>query len=151
MCDLTPTVLQTWLEWAGAKLIAMPGRREGPSGPKVIWPEYNRNTFEILKFRGTLSPRAAAPNKDEIDVVDKILLFPNVCSDPLTRRILHVRALVHPINGRHLYPWRRIGKLLRTDHKTVKRRHQHGLLEAVDKIPYVKVCEVKYFMESYAA
>jgi hypothetical protein len=35
--------------------------------------------------------------------------------------------LVHPISGRHLYSWRRLGELLRADHKAIQRWHAEGI------------------------
>lgn len=148
MTTLTPVLLQEWLEWAGARLIAMPGRRIAPAEPTVIWPEYNRNAFEVLDFRRGLALRAVAPNKDEIDIVDEILLFPNVCTDVIVRRVLHTRALVHPLNGRHLFPWTRIAKLLSTDHKHVQRWHARGLTEVVAKLETARVCRVSAFLST---
>lgn len=141
MCEvLTPTTLQMWLEWAGARLIAMPGGHIGPRDTGVFWPEYDRDRHEVLQFRGRLRLRAVAPNKDEIAIVDEILLLPNLCSEIRIRRVLHVRSLVHPLNGRHLYPWRRIAKLLATDHKQIKRWHVRGLEEVTAKADPAKVC-----------
>ena len=152
MCgEITTQTLQTWLEWAGARLVAMPVRNDLRARSRVVWPDYDQNTFEILSFRGQLPLRAAAPSRNEIDMVDEILLLPNACPDVFARRILHVRALVHPINGRYLYPWRRIAKLLRSDHKTVKRQHKRGLRDVLQHARPEAVCGVAKFMETYAA
>ncbi len=43
------------------------------------------------------------------------------------RRIVGARALVSPTSERHLYPWRRLGKLLGADHKAVQRWHGQGV------------------------
>jgi len=147
MCGgLSTQTLQFWLEWAGARLVAMPGRREGPAATKVIWPEYDQEKFEVLTFRGRLPLRAAAPDKDEIPLVDEILLFPNLCSQVHVRRVLHARALVHPLNQRHLFPWSRIAKLLHSDHKQVQRWHRKGLEEVVSKVDRSKVCRIEAFL-----
>ena len=76
-CTLSPQELQAWLEWAGARLIAMPGGRTRPAEPHVIWPEYSQEKFEILTFRSALPLRAAAPSSAEIPIVEEILLLPN--------------------------------------------------------------------------
>jgi hypothetical protein len=140
------TDVQFWLEWAGARLIAMPEPRIKPAEPKVIWPEYNQDSREITNFRGRLSLRAAAPAKHEVAMVDKILLLPNVCALPNVRRVLHVRALVHPINYRHLYSWVRISKLLQTSPYIVKSWHRKGLNEVVTRTTPALLCEIKAFM-----
>jgi hypothetical protein len=45
----------------------------------------------------------------------------------LLRRILGARALVHPLTGRHLFPWRRLAAAVGADHKSVQRWHAQGL------------------------
>src|SRR5215467_6305488 len=119
--------IQDWLEWAGARLIAMPEPRIRPADPHVIWPEYNQDQREVTDFRGRLPIRAAAPAKHEVAMVDKILLLPNIIDKPFIRRVVHVRSLVHPINYRHLYSWKRISTLLHTSPYHVKTWHAEGL------------------------
>lgn len=43
------------------------------------------------------------------------------------RRIVAARALVHPVTGRHLYAWRRLGAAVGADHKAVQRWHGQGI------------------------
>ena len=146
MVDLTPSELQVWLEWAGARLIAMPGGRIGPSNTKVIWPDYAQDSFEVLEFRGAVPIRASAPSSTEIPIVDEILLLPNVCAKDYTRRVLHARSLVHPINGRYLYKWTRIAELLAVKAYTARRWYNEGLVEVISKAPEDKVCRIAAFL-----
>lgn len=148
MVDLTPSELQLWLEWAGARLIAMPGGHVGPAELKVIWPEYSQDKFQVLEFRKNLPIRAAAPSSVEIPFVDEILTLPNICAFEKTRRVLHARLLVHPINGRYRYTWRKIGILVESDHKTVKNWHRKGLEEVITKTNPEQVCRIWAFFES---
>jgi hypothetical protein len=145
---LTPDELRVWLEWAGARLIAMPGGRIGPANYKVYWPEFSQETFQVLEFRKIAPLRASAPSKDEIPLVDEILTFPSVCKDIYTRRVLHVRALVHPVNHRYLYKWTRIAELLHTDRQTVRNWHAKGLREVVAKADPVKVCRIAFALQN---
>ena len=147
MSQLTPIELQSWLEWAGARLIAMPGGRVGPKDYRVAWPEFSQDTHEVLKFRNQTPLRVAAPSSAQIPIVDEILALPNVCSRDYIRRVLHIRALVHPIHGRHLYPWTRIAKLLQSSPQLVKSWHAKGLREVVEKAPPDKVCLIFTFMQ----
>ncbi len=146
MVDLTPQELQVWLEWAGARLIAMPGGRIGPAKTRVIWPEYAQETFEVLDFRTALPIRAAAPSSKEIPIVEEILLLPNVCAHDYTRRVLHARSLVHPINGRYLYKWTRISALLEVKAHTARRWYKEGLDEVIRKAPHDSVCRIAAFV-----
>jgi len=148
MTLLTPAELQIWLEWAGARLIAMPGRRIGPAAPKVIWPDYSQETFQVLEHRGAMSVKVAAPSSKEIPIVDEILILPNVCSRDYVRRVLHVRSLVHPLNGRYLYKWTRIAELLDVKPRTIKMWHRQGLEEVVDKADPVVVKKIYLFMNN---
>lgn len=148
MTQISPTELQEWLEWAGARLLAMPSPKIKPAEPHVIWPEFSQDKFEVLKFRGGMSLRASAPSKDEIPLVDEILLLPNVCQRSVVRRILHARALVNPINGRYIYNWSRLAKLLQLDRQSVKRQHTNGLIEVVKRAPSDRVCRIHLFFQS---
>src|SRR5579864_2946310 len=146
MPQLTPAELQTWLEWAGARLIALPVGRIKPSEPRVIWPEYSQERFEILDFRGYEPLRANAPSKDEIPIMDEILTLPALWSDSLKRRVLHSRALVHPLNGPNLYSWAKVAQLVGRDPKTVKAWHTAGLAEVCRKAPQDKICRIQAFL-----
>ena len=44
----------------------------------------------------------------------------------MLRRIVGARSLVHPMTGRHLYSWRRLGTAIGADHKAVQRWHAQG-------------------------
>jgi hypothetical protein len=45
----------------------------------------------------------------------------------LHRRIVLMRALVNPVNERHKWSWRKIGKALGADHKAIQRWHDQGI------------------------
>jgi len=143
---LNAETLQTWLEWAGARLIAMPEPRIKPAEPRVIWPDYHQDQAEITSFRGRLSIRAGAPAKHEVRMVDKVLLLPNVIEQPMMRRVVHVRSLVHPINYRHLYSWKRISVLLHTSPYIVKSWHGKGLQEIIRRTDSSIFDEIETFM-----
>ena len=148
MTVVTPTELKDWLEWAGARLLAMPSPKIKPAEPHVIWPEYSQDKFEVLNFRGGMSLRANAPSKEEIPLVDDILLLPNVCKEQRVRRILHARALVNPVNGRYLYNWSRLAKLLQSNRDAIKRQHEKGLIEVIRKTPPGQICRIAVFFRS---
>jgi hypothetical protein len=134
MSNLSPSELQTWLEWAGARLVAMPSTSIGPRRLKVIWPEYSQDQFEVLDFRGNIPLRASAPSKEEIPIMDEILLLPNLCNYDIYRKLLHYRMLVHPISGRHLRSWRWLGRKLHCDHKTAMYKHEMALQDCAARI-----------------
>lgn len=145
MTQLSPAELQTWLEWAGARLIAMPGGRIKPDELRCVWPAFSQEVYQVLEFRGRLSIRAAAPSSAEIPIMEQILLLPNVCGWQNTRRVLHARSLVHPLNGRHLYNWTRLAEKLETERRAVRRWFMRGLEEVVKKAEPEAVCRIAAF------
>lgn len=146
---LAPSELKIWLEWAGARLIAMSGGKVGPKNYKVAWPDYGQDVFEVLNFRGGVSLRAMAPSSTEISIMEEILLLPNLCEKDYVRRVLHLRALVHPLNGRYLFPWPRISKRLEvTKLSTVKYWHRKGLVEVISKAPKDKVRLISDYIDA---
>ncbi len=145
-----PREVQDWLEWAGARLIAMPGAKTRPASPHVVWPEYSQDQYELLAFRRALPIRAAAPTPDEIPMVDLILELPNVCERVIVRRILHTRCLMHPIRLTPIYRWSRIAELLDVKVYTVKRLHAEGLVEAAKKADPNKVYRISAFFRARA-
>jgi hypothetical protein len=147
---ITPGELQDWLEWAGARLLAMPARKVKPSEPKVAWPTYSQDKFEILDFRAGISFRAAAPSKDEIPVVEEILTLPAFCREHKVRRVLHIRALIHPINGRYMYNWMKVAKMLETNRATAKSWHAKGLVEVIANAPREKICLIGHSLRELA-
>lgn len=131
---LTPSDVDTWLNWAGKRLVAMPVARVKPAQPHVVWPAMVQelNNFEKL-HHDSGSIRIDGPSKDEIPIVDAILTLPNRCNDVKIRRVLHARLLIHPVTDRHLFSWSKIAKLLAADRRLVKRWHETGLKETADK------------------
>jgi hypothetical protein len=73
--------------------------------------------------------RPPAPTAAAISAMDEAFEWLGLIPEQsyLLRRILGARALVHPLTGRHLFPWRRLATLLGADHKSVQRWHRHGL------------------------
>jgi hypothetical protein len=115
------------LEEAGATLLAMPS-----TGYST---RMRQMRFDIvhtaLEAYGWEAPplRAPAPSAAAISEMDEafgwLALIPE--QKFLLRRILGARALVHPLTGRHLFPWRRLAAAVGADHKSVQRWHAQGL------------------------
>lgn len=148
---IPPPVIKTWLEWAGARLIALPGHRVGPQDIRVIWPEYDQEKFQILDFRKGLAVRSLGPTSTEMPFVEEILRLPNLCSDVNVRRVLHKRALIHPTRGTHIFRWDRVAKDLHVKKiYTIKRWHREGLLEVGEKITLDTVERLLKFFDEMA-
>lgn len=140
---LSPDILREWLEWAGGKLIAMSGARSGPTGYKTCWPDYDQDKFEVLQFRRGDPIRVSPPTSAEITLTEEILRLPNLCSDKTRRRILHARALTHPVSGRNLTSWRRLAEILGRSEQTVKSLHTKALEEVVRRVPSATVYQIQ--------
>lgn len=146
----TPDELQIWLEWAAAKLIAMPAGRLKPTEPRAFWPDYSQDKFQILEFRRSLKIRALAPSAAEIPVMDAIVLLPNLCTEEPVRKVVHWRAQIHPIRRSHLLTWTWISTRLDVRAYTAKRWHQKGLEEILVKASPETVCRIAAFMRDPA-
>lgn len=145
---ICPEELKSWLEWAGARLIAMPDSGIRPKEYKVAWPDYAQETFQVLEFRGVAPLRANAPSSAEIPIVDEILILPNLCTKEPIRKVLHCRSLVHPVRNVYLYRWTKIAELLNVKVHRVKYWHKIGLEEVCRRADPAKVCRIRQFTQS---
>ncbi len=115
------------LEQAGATLLALPSRGYST--------HLRQMRFDIvhtaLEAYGWEAPalRAPAPSATAISAMDEAFAWLGLISEQsfLLRRILGARALVHPLTGRYLFPWRRLAATLGADHKSVQRWHANGV------------------------
>jgi hypothetical protein len=142
---VAPDLISNWLEWAGTRLLASPSTKIKPAGPKVIWPDYALDVYQVLDFRKGLAMRAPAPSASEIPVMEEILLLPNLCSEVRTRRVLHARCLLNPITYRNINSWSKIALLVHSNRETVRLLHQKGLEEVSRKVAYPTVCRISAF------
>jgi hypothetical protein len=115
------------LEEAGATLLALPGTgwstRLRTSSLEIV-----RTALEAYGWTET-QIRPAVPSAEEITRMDEALSWiPLIPLDRyVLRRVVGARCLVHPITDRHLFPWRRLGKALGSDHKAIQRWHAQGV------------------------
>lgn len=130
----TPDGLPATAEWvlarleeAGATLLSMP------------------NTGHSTRLRmGTLRPlpdaedalhaapgpvRAPVPSAASVDRMDQAFLWVSLIPEAkfILRRVIHARALVNPLTGKHLFAWRRLAATVGADHKAVQRWHAQGI------------------------
>lgn len=115
------------LEEAGATLLSMP------------------NTGHSTRLRmGTLRPlpdaedalhsapgpvRAPVPRAASVDRMDQAFMWVSLIPEAkfILRRVVHARALVNPLTGKHLFAWRRLATTVGADHKAVQRWHAQGI------------------------
>jgi hypothetical protein len=115
------------LEEAGATLLALPGTgwttRLRMSSLKIV-----RTALEAYGWtEGRIRP--SVPSAEKITRMDEALSWiPLIPLDRyVLRRVVGARSLVHPVTDRHLFPWRRLGKALGSDHKAIQRWHAQGI------------------------
>lgn len=130
----TPDGLPATAEWvlarleeAGATLLSIP------------------NTGHSTRLRmGTLRPlpdaedalhaapgpvRAPVPSAACVDRMDQAFVWVSLIPEAkfVLRRVVHARALVNPLTGKHLFAWRRLAATVGADHKAVQRWHAQGV------------------------
>ncbi len=115
------------LEEAGATLLSIPNTgwstKLRTSSLDIV-----RNAIEAYGS-DERAVRPPVPSAAKIDRMDQALgWIPLIPQDNyVLRRIVGARCLVSPMTDRHLYPWRRLGAVLRADHKAVQRWHAQGI------------------------
>jgi hypothetical protein len=126
------------LEEAGTTLLALPGTgwstRMRTSSLEIV-----RTALEAYGWSdGKIRP--AVPSAEKITRMDEAMSWiPLIQADRyVVRRVVGARSLVHPITDRHLFPWRRLGKALRADHKAIQRWHAQGIRMIVNALNGVK-------------
>jgi len=122
------------LEEAGATLLALPGSgwstRLRTSSLEIVRTAIESYGWSTNRIRPPLPSPARITRMDE--TMGWISLIP--VERYVLRRIVGARSLVHPITGRHLFPWRRIAVTIGADHKAVQRWHAQGIESIVTQL-----------------
>ncbi|WP_428485970.1 DUF6362 family protein [Rhodopila sp.] len=135
ICDVSNIIydanyVTATLEAAGKTLLALPGCGFSP-GLSAGGLDVVRNAIEAYGWT-ELPIRPPVPRARAISEMDQALrwlsLIPN--DRYVLRRIVGARLLVHPVTDRHLFTWRRVGKVLGCDYRAIQRWHA----EAIDLI-----------------
>ena len=149
-----PQEVEQWLEWAGQRLIAMPGPRVGPKDSGGWWPDYSQDKFEVLNFRAQIALRVAAPASNEIGLMEEILLLPGLIGtneDEYSRRlrkIVRQRTLLHPITSRRLWNWARLAKEHNSSPFKVRGWYEVGLHQICRALPGTRAIVLKKNFDS---
>lgn len=147
---MTPEEVQFWLEWAGRALLALPSHGLGPAELRAWWPSVAPDATLAYGYNAPRL-RPVVPAADEIPWIDEILALPNVCHRITTRRILHARAMVSPLNDRYIYSWAKIARLVHLSPNTVKIEHLRGLGEVIRKTPQEKMWRISNFYSEHTS
>ena len=142
---IQPEEVDSWLCWAGERLLCMPLPNPGPAKQKICWPD-TANDACVAYGYSDIKLKPISPAKDEIKFIDEILELILLVPDPRIRRILQARSLVAPISGKHLYSWSRLAKLLSSDRRKVASTHNSGLLIIARLIEPAKAVRIAEFL-----
>lgn len=120
-------VVEYRLRDAGAVLIALPGRGTFPAGYRVAWPADIVGAADAAVHDDHEMIRTPTPRRvTQMDEAFRwIALIPQEHAD--VRRIVLLRSLSSPRHGRPLHSWRRIGKMMSLEHRTVQARYARGI------------------------
>jgi hypothetical protein len=125
--------LVVWrLEQAGETLLAMRLARAGPEQWRSGMPEVVRTAIESYGWE--IEPaRPAVPSAAAVTAMDIAYRWLQLIPQHrmVLRRIVAMRSLVHPVNGRHISSWRRCGRLIGADHHAVQSWHRQGIATIV--------------------
>lgn len=115
------------LEEAGATLLSLPTTGFSTSLKTSALPILREATEGYGWSSAEVRP--PMPSASRISRMDRVFGYLALIPQDryVLRRIVGCRALVHPVTGRHLFSWRRLGELLRADHKAVQRWHGEGV------------------------
>lgn len=122
----SPSEIQSWLEWAGGRMLAVQVCGTRPSSYRSFWPDYPDDSFTAYGYTNERL-RLPSPSAPDISLMDEILSLVLLTPIILQRRVLNARAIVHPINGRHIFPWSKIAHLINSDYRSVVLTHKKGL------------------------
>ena len=116
------------LEEAGQTLLCLP-HSGYTTGLRLSRLPYMPEVVESSEDQYGVRARLPIPEPASITRMDQALAWvPLIPADKLVlRRVVGCRALVSPLTGRHLYSWRRIARLIGSDHKAVQRWHGAGI------------------------
>ena len=114
------TLLDRWWQEAALALARLPRCAVGPRTPRSGWPQVVRSYWECYGREAARSPRLAATAR-QIDWLDTLLaaIWRLRTAD---RAVLLMRLLIHPVDGRNIYSWRAVGRVLDENHETAKAR-----------------------------
>lgn len=129
------------LEEAGRTLAALPITGARPVGYRSNMPDVVREFTEAYGYSvETLRP--AAPSSRAISEMDEALSWISLIPKDkfVVRRVLQCRAMIHPLNGRHIFSWGKLAKHLHCDFRAAQRWHAEGIATIVTRLNQPGLC-----------
>lgn len=115
------------LSEAGRTLVAMPSVGTRPATYGSGWPEMVTEAGAARASGDRMRP--GCPDARSISRMDEAFAWlRHIPEDRRShRRIVLMRSLCDPMNGRNLYSWRRIGKACGWSHEAVRNWHEQAI------------------------
>jgi hypothetical protein len=138
-CTIDSELVIHRLERAGATLLAMRTRSPYPAPYRCALPDPVRDIYDTWDWKEPATAydnRPAIPNAAAVTAMDTTFRWLNFVPNQrhVVRRIVALRALVHPISGRHVCHWRHLGQVLHADYRGVQRWHADGISHIVNAL-----------------
>lgn len=130
------------LEEAGRTLMSLPlPRGSFPKDSRSSWPDAVRgyeDAFVALvgasrevkqDFSDGYNQVRTAPSARSVGQMDEVLDWLWRFGDARKRRLCLARALIHPLSGRHVVSYRKLGRIFGLHHETARAWHDRALAE----------------------
>lgn len=131
-CRVDAEMVTRRLEAAGETALAIRGRSVLPDGYRSCMPEPIRLAIEAYGWDAA-PLRPAIPSAAEISRMEIAYAWLSRLPDHrrVVRRILALRSLVDPLNGRYLVPWAALARVVRADYRACQVWHAQGIATIV--------------------
>jgi Domain of unknown function (DUF6362) len=116
------------LEEASRTMMAMPSNADR-LGIKVADYGYVREPVEAAAAdKGEIRRiKPSTPDAASITRMDEAFAWLAFISNPVVRRVVSLRCLVHPVTDRHTHGWRKIGRTVAADPRACSRWFAEGI------------------------
>ena len=124
--------VQSWLEWAGERLLTLQVSGTKPQSYRSFWPDYPDDPFTAFGYTDEII-KTIPPSAEGVSLADKISDLILLISASDVRRIVQLRSLISPTRNNHIYSWSLIAKKLHSERRLVKWKYNRGLIFIVNK------------------
>ena len=150
----TPEEVRQGLEDAGRTLMSLPLPSGSlPKDDRSRWPDVVRgyeDAFVALigasdevkqDFSLGYNQVRASPSARSVGRMDEVLEWLWRYTDQRKRRLCLARALIHPVSGRHVVSYRKLGRMFGLHHDTIRAWHDRALAEIAVALTSEKVAK----------
>ncbi|MFT8483349.1 MAG: DUF6362 family protein [Gluconobacter cerinus] len=151
-----PKQVAEWMDEAALTLAALPAHGLRPSGARGFWPDIvpDEEDLEWARDSDILPPRPTPDDVSRMDLVFSWLTFLGERNENReVRLVVQLYMRVHPISGKHLLSWEKIGRKLGIGRNTAQRRYLTACCLIAEKIrtgqfPLDRLDQIEHFPTS---